>query len=105
MKSVTTANDYCLVVKVFPRHDLEVTTSTGLILHFWIMLKCFQKMYIMTPDIVGKKRIGLTYSIQGKEEAVVSMFSDSIQYEFMKPWMVELGELWSKQIMAGTYTR
>ena len=62
-------------------------------------------MYITIIDIVGEKRIDLVYPIQDKEVAVVSVFSGNIQYEFTKPWTVELGELWSKQIMAGTYTR
>ena len=33
------------------------------------------------------------------------MFSSIIQYEFTKPWTVQFGELWNKQIAAGTYTR
>ena len=60
-------------------------------------------MYIMINDIMGKKRIDLTNS--SKEFAVVSMFSNNIQYEFMKSNMLELEESRIKQIMAGTYTR
>ena len=51
-----------------------------------------------------KKKTDLDSPIQGKETAVVSVFSDNIQYESKKPWTVEVGELWSKQILAGTYT-
>ena len=31
-------------------------------------------------DIMGEKRIHLFYPIQGKEVAVISMFSDNVQY-------------------------
>ena len=37
-------------------------------------------MYIMINDIIGEKRINLSYSIKGKEIAVVSMLSDKVQY-------------------------
>ena len=51
-------------------------------------------MYVTITDIVGEKRIDLSYPIQNfdlsKEVAVVGLFSDNIQYEFMKPWMVEV---------------
>ena len=47
------------------------------------------KMYITITGIVGEKRIDLAYPIKNlnsnKEVAVVSMFSDNIQYEFMEP--------------------
>ena len=49
-------------------------------------------MYIMITDIVRKKRIDYTYPIWGKEFAIVSMFSDNIQYEFMEPRTLELEE-------------
>ena len=42
-------------------------------------------MKIMITDIVGEKRINLTYPIWnldlGKEVAVVSMFSDNVHYQ------------------------
>ena len=60
-------------------------------------------MYVMINDIMGKKRIDLTNS--NKEVAVVSMFSNNIQYEFMEPSTLELEESRIKQILAGTYTR
>ena len=65
-------------------------------------------MYITINNIIGEKRIDLSYPIKNfdssKEVAVVSVFSDNIQYEFTKPWTLEFG-LSSKQIAAGTYTR
>ena len=45
-------------------------------------------MYIMINDIKGEKRIDLSYSIQKNfdfaEIAVVSLFSDNIQYKILK---------------------
>ena len=61
-------------------------------------------MYITITDIVDKKRIDLVHPIQGTKVTVVSVFSDNIQYEFAKPWTIDL-ELRNKQIAAGTYTR
>ena len=37
-------------------------------------------MYITINDIIGEKRIDLSYPIKGKEIAVVSMLSDNVQY-------------------------
>ena len=37
-------------------------------------------MYITINDIIGEARIDLFYPIKGKEIAVVSMFSDNVQY-------------------------
>ena len=61
-------------------------------------------MHIVITDIEGEKRINLIYLIQSMEVAVVSMFTDNIQYEFIEPWSIELklGNMW---ITAGTYTR
>ena len=43
-------------------------------------------MYIMINDIISEKRINLSYPIcSGKEIAVISMFSNNIQYEIIKP--------------------
>ena len=97
------ANDDHLVVKIFPGHDLEVLASIRLVFSFQIMLKHF-KMYITITDIIAEKWIDPAYLIQGKEVAIVSVFSDNIQYEFTEPWMIEL-ELGNKQIMAGTSTK
>ena len=45
-------------------------------------------MYITINDIIGEKRIDLSYSIQnfdsGKEVAVIRMLSDNIQYQILK---------------------
>ena len=37
-------------------------------------------MYITINDIIGEKRIDLSYPIRGKDIAVVSMLSDNVQY-------------------------
>ena len=37
-------------------------------------------MYITINNIIGEKRINLSYLIKGKDIAVVSMFSDNVQY-------------------------
>ena len=37
-------------------------------------------MYITINDIIGEKRIGLSYPIKGKDIAVVSMLSNNVQY-------------------------
>ena len=62
------------------------------------------KMYITIIDIIDKKRIDLDYLIRGKDIAVVSVFSDNINYEFTKPWTLDFGSS-SKLIVAGTYRR
>ena len=61
-------------------------------------------MYITIGDVIGEKTIDLSYPIRGTEVAVVSLFSDNIQYEFTAPWTAELGS-WNKRIEAKTYTR
>ena len=48
------------------------------------------KMYIMIDNIIGERTIDLDYWIQGKEVAVVNMFSDNIQYWIRKPLKVML---------------
>ena len=48
------------------------------------------KMYVMITDIVGEKRIDLTYPIRGQEVVVISMFSDNIQYQIKEPLKVLL---------------
>ena len=51
-------------------------------------------MYITITDIVGEKRIDLIYLIQNldssKEVAIISMFSDNIQYQIREPLKVLL---------------
>ena len=54
------------------------------------MLEHFlEKMYITITDVVGEKRINLAYPIRNlyssKEVAVVSMFSDNVQYQIREP--------------------
>ena len=65
-------------------------------------------MYITIDDVVGKRRIDLSYLIKNfdssKEVAVVTVFSENVQYEFTEPWMIEL-ELGNKQVTAATYMR
>ena len=42
-------------------------------------------MYIMINNLIGEKRIDVTYPIKGKEVAVVSVFSNNVQYWIKKP--------------------
>ena len=58
-------------------------------------------MYITINNFIDEKIINLAYPIQGKEVAVVSMFSDNIGDEFTEPWTIEL-ESRNKRVMAGT---
>ena len=37
-------------------------------------------MYVTINDVIGEKRIDLSYPIKGKDIAVVSMLSDNVQY-------------------------
>ena len=45
-------------------------------------------MYIAINDVIGEKRIDLSYPIQnfnsGKEVAVIRMLSDNVQYQILK---------------------
>ena len=47
-------------------------------------------MYITTTDKVDEKRIDLICLIRGKEVAIVSVFSDNIQYQIREPLKVLL---------------
>ena len=66
-------------------------------------------MYITINDVIGEKMIDLTYPIQNfdssKEVAVVSMFSDNIQYEMTEPFNLKLIDGREKQILNGSYTK
>ena len=43
-------------------------------------------MYITINDVIGEKRINLSYPIcSNKEVAVITMLSDNVQYEVVKP--------------------
>ena len=46
-------------------------------------------MYLMINDIIGSKTIDLSYPIRSsKEVAVITMLSDNVQYEVVKPHTV-----------------
>ena len=66
-------------------------------------------MYITINDVIGEKMIDLSYSIQNfdsrKEVAVISMFSNSIQYEMTEPLNLKLIDGSEKQILNGSYTK
>ena len=67
------------------------------------------KMYITIDDVVGEKIIDLSYPIQNfnssKEVAVISMFSDNIQYKVTEPFNLKLIDNSEKQILNGSYTK
>ena len=64
---------------------MKVPTPIWLITSIWIISKHF-KMYITIDDIIGEKMIYLSYPIRsGKEIAVITIFSNNIQYEVVKP--------------------
>ena len=107
--NIITANDYCLVVKIFfPDNIWGKQPLLGSYLAFGLSRNIF-KMYIMITDIASKKGIDLIYLIKNfnsdKEAAVVSVFSDNIRYEFTEPRTLELEESRSKRITAGPYMR
>ena len=58
---------------------MKVTTSIWSIISFRIISKHF-KIYITINDVIGEKRIDLSYPIKGREIAVVSMHSNNVQY-------------------------
>ena len=65
-------------------------------------------MYITINNIKGEKRIDLSYSIQnfdsGKENAVIRMLSDNVQYEILKLCVVmDPISNTKKLILNGTY--
>ena len=60
-------------------------------------------MYIIITDVVGKKRINLTYLIWGKEFAIVSMFSDNVQYQIREPFKVLLITNEKRQLLKRTF--
>ena len=61
-------------------------------------------MYITINDVVGEKRIDLAYPIQGKEAAVVSMFSDNVQYWLKEPMKILLKTGKETTLSKGVYT-
>ena len=60
-------------------------------------------MYVTIDNIVGEKRIDLAYPIWGKEIAVVSMFSDNVQYQIRKPLKVLLITNEEKMLSEGMF--
>ena len=64
-------------------------------------------MYITITDFVGEKKIDLAYPIrnlnQGKEVAILSMFSDNIQYQIKKSLKVLLLTNEDKQLLEGVF--
>ena len=66
-------------------------------------------MYITTNDVIGEKTIDLSYPIQNfdssKEVAVVSMFSNNIQYKVTETFNLKLRDGSEKQISNGSYTK
>ena len=42
-------------------------------------------MYITINDVIGSKRIDLSYPIKGKDIAAVSMLSNNVQYWLKEP--------------------
>ena len=67
------------------------------------------KTYITINDVIGEKTIELSYPIQNfdssKEVAVISMFSDNIQYGMTETFNLKLIDGSEKQILNGSYTK
>ena len=99
------ANENCLVIKVFLQHDFEVSTFTGFVVTFRTVLEHFlQKMYIRITDIVEEKRIDQACLIQGKEVAIIRMFSDNIQCQLRESFKVLLIMNEEKQLSEVVFT-
>ena len=66
-------------------------------------------MYITIDDVIGEKMIDLSYPIQNfdfsKEVAVISMFSDNIQYKVTETFNLKFIDNSEKQILNGSYTK
>ena len=92
-----------MFVKVFPQHDLKVSTSVGFILCFHIMSKHF-KMYTTINNVIGEKRINLDSPIEGKEIAVISMFSNNVHYWISEHVKVLLIMENKKELLVGPFT-
>ena len=62
-------------------------------------------MYISINDIIGEKRINLSYPIYpSKEAGVISIISDKTLYEIKEPLDLKLMSNHEKQIPNGSYT-
>ena len=62
-------------------------------------------MYITISDVIGEETIDLSYPIRGTEVAVVSLFSDNIQYWLKKPIKVSLYTGEEKTLSKGVYAK
>ena len=62
-------------------------------------------MYIMINDIIGEKRIDLSYPIKGKDIAVVSMLSNNAQIWLQGPVDVLLKTGKETTLPKGAYTK
>ena len=66
-------------------------------------------MYITIDDVIGEKTIHLSYPIPNfdfsKDFAVISMFSDNIQYKVTETFNLKLIDNSEKQILNGSYTK
>ena len=63
-------------------------------------------MYITINTVIGEKTIYLSYPIHSdKEVAVITMFSDNVQYEITKPHTIidSISPGKKKLILSGTY--
>ena len=62
-------------------------------------------MYITINNTIGEKTTDLSYPIKSRKEiAVISMFSDNVQYEMTEPLVLKLMGNDKKQVQNGTYT-
>ena len=64
-------------------------------------------MYITINNLVGEKKVDLSYSILGsrREIAVISLFSDNLQYEVEEPGLtMQLGNVEAKKLKGGVYS-
>ena len=61
------------------------------------------KMYITINNIICEKRIDLDYVTRGKEVAVVSIFSDNVQFRVQKPLKVLMSNE-ERMLTEGTFT-
>ena len=64
-------------------------------------------MYIAINDIIGEKRIDLTYPIKGKEVTFVNVFSDNVQYQVKKPlklWLLNGEKILRLQLVSQAHS-
>ncbi len=64
-------------------------------------------MYITINNLVGEKKVDLSYSILGsrREIAVISLFSDNLQYEVEESGLtIQLGNVEAKKLNGGVYS-